>query len=130
MALDDRDIESLLRRWRPVGPPDGLRRRVLGSASREVPSAARRSVIRWAAAAALLVAVALQGATLSEERDIRAMLGEPRVLWTAEVEALARAIDGDGNGPGRRYLAMQLAWRPPPDMGAWPALPIAYEELP
>ena len=48
--MDDRQVEDLLKRYRPAGPPDSLRERCL------TPSSAAR-VWPWAAAAAALLAI-------------------------------------------------------------------------
>jgi hypothetical protein len=59
----DNDLEKLLAAYRPVGPPQDLRDRVIGAAAGRRPTDSARSLAsaaRWLpAAAALLIAVSL-----------------------------------------------------------------------
>lgn len=96
--MDDRLVENLLKRYRPVGPPDSLRERCLVT-PREAP------VWPWATAAAALFAItvglqnaaagAMSGANIALAVDARA----------EAVAALAEALGGD---TGARELAEQI----------------------
>jgi hypothetical protein len=80
--MDDYDIENLLRRHRPVGPPADLGRRIV---------AARRTW-PWAAAAAALLALTL-GARLGVEALVgRFPVIDPRSQAVAE---LTQLLGGD-----------------------------------
>ena len=129
MPLDDEQLESRLRRWRPIGPPAGLRQRVLASASRQATRGARWVAASWVAAAVVVLAtIMLQRAILAVERDIRSTVGGTRAVWTAEAEAMARALDGAG--AGRRYMALMLAARPRQTVTAWPPLSTGQGHMP
>ncbi len=102
--------ERLLGRFRPVGPPPELRQRVLGLASLAGQERHRGRWALWlwraAVAAGFLVAV---GLNLSAERisqRIAARVGAGPVVWTPQAEEAAELLDGQG--AGRRYLAMVL----------------------
>jgi len=82
----------------------GLKGRVLSSGQRVT---LRWKIVGWAAAAAvLLVSIGLHWATVRMERQMGGML-EPGQIWSAEAEDLAQMMDGEG--AGRRYLALRLA---------------------
>lgn len=86
--MDDPQIESLLRRYQPAGPPPALRVRVLAT-----PTVGR--AWPWAVAAAALLALtfALQISTARLTRATEVTLAvEPAAL---AVDALAELLDGD-----------------------------------
>ena len=93
--MNDSDIENLLRRYRPTGPPAQLRERIL---------AMERSERIWpwmAAAAALLVsAVTLHFATRYEAADVDVTLGT-----AAEARVADDLTDRLGGGADARELA-------------------------
>ena len=90
--MQDHDIESALRRYRPVGPPAGLHARL----------AAPRRVWPWAAAAAALLAV-----TLGARAGIDSLASQvPTVPDPTElaVEDLTRLLGGDA--PARQMAEL------------------------
>lgn len=98
------ELEEKLSRYRPAGPPGGLRDRVLSVAT---PRRSRPVITPWLAVAAmLLVSIGLNLATARIGRQTADLLG-PRTLWTAEAEEMAKLLNG--NGQGRRYIAFCLA---------------------
>lgn len=119
--MDDRQVEDLLKRYRPAAPPDSLRERCL------TPLRHAR-VWPWAAAAAALLAitVGLQVATAA------AMAGAGVVLMpdtsAQAVADLAEALGGDA--AARRVAAQvidqqmrrdrEVAERPTPPTGEIP----------
>lgn len=104
MSSEDRQIEELLLKYRVSGPPMELKGRVLSSGQRVT---LRWKIVGWAAAAAVLVvSTGLHWATVRMERQMGGML-EPGQIWSAEAEELAQMMDGEG--AGRRYLALRLA---------------------
>lgn len=105
MTNETDPVEELLARYRPVGPPESLRRGLCEPA--EAPS--RDGVSRWwlSIAAMLAVVVGLQFASQRVERQIAGMLAIGQIQWTPEVEELAEMLDAGGGG--RQYLALSLA---------------------
>lgn len=86
--MDDRQVEDLLRRYRPAGPPESLRVRCL------TPSPVAR-VWPWAAAAAALLAitVVLEAAAAQAIAAAEVVVGpEPTAHAIAE---LAESLGGD-----------------------------------
>ena len=105
MSDDDSRIEAQLLRYRPVGPPAGLRDRALRPVS---PAGSRRRAVWWLSVAAMLaISLGLHLATDRVSRQTAAILGAGQVRWTAEAEEMARMMDGDGWG--REYVALALA---------------------
>jgi hypothetical protein len=105
MNQSDDIIESLLARYRPTGPPPGLRSLVLSSA---LPSRPRWRVAAWLSVAAMLVLTL--GLHLAATRVMRATAAAAdigRIEWSTEAEEAARMLNGDG--AGRRYVALALA---------------------
>ena len=86
--MDDRQLEHLLKRYRPAGPPDSLRERAL-TASRHA------RVWPWATAAAALLAitVGLQGAAAGAVTAAE-IVSMPDTSADAAAE-LAEAFGGD-----------------------------------
>ena len=108
MDHDDARIESLLGRYHPVDPPPALRQRALGAAEAYDRRLHLWRTIGWSVLAAMLIlSVGLHWATLSIEQQTIAMLGSEPIQWSAQAEELAQLLNGQG--AGRRYLALQLA---------------------
>jgi hypothetical protein len=87
----DPDLDDLLRRYRPAGPPPELRARVVGAttpAGRTWP---------WVAAAAVLLAatVGLQVWTRDVYDAVGAALAPAQASILADFEALDNAVEGD-----------------------------------
>ena len=92
---DDRDVESLLRRYRPAEPPTGLRARVVEGA------AERRRAWPWIAAAAALLALTV-GLHMSTARvGHRMRPAEDFDERAAAIVELERAL-GDGDAARER----------------------------
>ncbi len=105
MDNNDAGIESLLARYRPVGPPADLRDRVVRSAG---PRRSRLAAVAWwSMAAALALSVGLHLATQQVMRQTAATLNTPQTQWTAEAEEAAELLNGHGSGRG--YIALALA---------------------
>jgi hypothetical protein len=105
MNPEDSQIEALLARYRPAGPPDRLRGRVLTLAE---PRVSRWWSGGWAAVAAVLaLSLGLHWTTQRQLHDTATLLREPSGTWTAEADEAAELING--HGAGRRYLALALA---------------------
>jgi hypothetical protein len=83
---NDRDLEHLLRRFRPSDPPSGLRGRIM------VPERSQPAW-PWAAAAAALLASAITFTLATERQAGRVDLGPDRSR--VEVADLAAALGGD-----------------------------------
>ena len=102
------DMENLLQRFRPAGPPARLREKIL---RQEIPPAlpVRRWPIRLfrsAIAALLLLSFTLFYATDRMNQDSAASVGLGPPRWTAEAQQAADLI-----GPGleaRQYIAICL----------------------
>jgi len=104
MNSEDAQIEEILQKYRLSGPPTVLKERIFSS---RPSSISRTKIVGWlAVAAVLLVSIGLHWATIQMERQMGGML-EPGQIWSAEAEELAEMMDGEGTG--RRYLAMRLA---------------------
>jgi hypothetical protein len=109
---DERAIEVLLRRYRPAGPPDALRQRVLGSRKDEPVAFAWRE---WLLAAALAgICLGLSWSTARAERRIEATGRDS--LHEREVDAVSALLNGDA--PPREYLARAMRSRPPAQLRA------------
>jgi len=105
MNDEDARIEAVLARYRPAGPPAGLRDRVFGLVE---PRPRRFAPIGWSAVAAMLVlGLGLHWATQRVLRPMAAALHEPSTTWTAEADEAVKLLNGDGSG--RQYLVMALA---------------------
>jgi len=88
----DDDLERRLRRYRPTGPPAGLRARVL-RARRE---ASWLRIVTWAAAAALAVAVLGSVAASRIYRDLSEQLGNTaESVHDTDVRRLSTVIGTD-----------------------------------
>jgi hypothetical protein len=97
------EIENMLMRYRPMGPGEELRRRVLGE---EPAHSYRIWVVRAAVAAMLLVAVGLEwSARVTNQRTVE-QIGVGRVTWDANAERAANLIGGGEHG--REYIALCL----------------------
>ncbi len=104
------EIENLLQRFQPAGPPASLRDKILASA--QVPC--ERIVRRWPVlffrtgiASLLLLYFALLhvASTLNRDSALQVGVGPPR--WTPEAQQAADLIDPNGNA-GRQYIALCL----------------------
>lgn len=89
--MTDPELDALLRRYRPAGPPPELRARVVASE----PPAVR--AWPWAAAAAILLAAvcAMQLSTREVYRGVRQGLGAIEVSSLDELPALRSAVGDD-----------------------------------
>lgn len=97
--MNDQDLEQLLQRYAPVGPPDDLRARVL------TPSHETRRAWPWLVAASVLLALTIGAQTAAiRVRDNLAPPANP-AQTDAEVTALEEAL---GGGPEARRLAEQM----------------------
>ena len=107
---DNNAIEQILRAYRPAGPPESLRRRVLSTGHAQPSATPPRPWGAWAfraAIAAMLVAAfALNVATDNAMATLAANIGVGPVRWTEDAEQAAQLLDGDGWG--RRYIALGL----------------------
>ncbi len=119
MSPNDPQIEAMLTRYRPTGPPANLRDRVLRL------TGGRRS--RWAMAVGLAIAallvlsLGLDLASRQMMQETALALGAGRIEWTPEAEEMAQMLNGDGEG--RRYLALALAAGAPHREGFPPRMP-------
>ena len=105
MVDEDARMEELLRRYRPAGPADCLRERVL---SARPPRRSWWVVVGWsAAAAAIVISIGLNLAATRIDRDVASTLNWTTIRWTPQAEEMAQMLDGDG--AGRRYLELCLA---------------------
>jgi hypothetical protein len=108
MSLENPDnFESLLQRFRPVGPPPGLRSKILA-----IPIAAPRRwpvyLYRAAIAATLLLSLSLLHAADALNAANATRIGSGPVEWTPDAQAAADLL-----GPGaQRYIALCLLDRP------------------
>lgn len=106
-------IEQMLRKYCPAGPPEGMRARVLAAAG-EAGAQAMQPVgpswgtrlFRWGVAAILLLALGLNYTADRMMRRSAAGVGAGPVVWTEQAEQMAQMLDG--NGWGRRYIALGL----------------------
>ena len=80
--MHEHDVEQLLRRYRPVGPPSELAARIVGDTS-------SRRIWPWAAAAAALLALTL-GAKAASERLVGTMAMPPDPIVTAADDLIDR----------------------------------------
>ena len=102
--MNDEQMETLLRRHRPAGPPASLRNRCLEAATYH--DGATSPASRWAAlAAAALVAFALGTYRASGTLQPESLAQVPEV---AEISALAASM---GGRPEDVALATELVWR-------------------
>ena len=121
-------MERVLERFQPVGPPAGLRARVLDAA---VAATLRRSrgraavaIWRSAVAAGLVAALWLNLAANQISGRLAGQVGLGPAVWTQQAEEAAQLLDGDGWG--RQYVAMALLAGP---LGRSPTMsPGAIEE--
>lgn len=101
-------IESLSRRYQPVGPPAPLRDRVLTMSQSRQNAVGVWAALRWASIAAmLLLTIILNHAVNSIHAETASLLTRNKVRWTAQAEELVQILDGDG--AGRTCLAMHLS---------------------
>ena len=102
------ELEDLLRRHRPSGPPPGLRARIVSAAEegRVQPVMAAASVRRWLpAVAAALIAVVFSMLTSGIRRDLPGQLESGAPSREAVVSELAASL---GDGPAAREEAERL----------------------
>jgi hypothetical protein len=91
------ELEDLLQRYRPAGPPAELRDRITSAAERDVakPFRAAESVQRWLpAAAAALIAVVFSMLANGVRRDVADQLGKGELPREAVVSELAASMGG------------------------------------
>jgi len=108
MSQHEQEIEQALLRFRPAGPPPGLRSRVLtAAAALPLATTSWRTTTFWGALAAmLLVAVCLNLAADRITRSVANQVGIGPARWTAQAE---EAVEILGGGPAaRRYVALGL----------------------
>ncbi len=121
-------LERLLERFEVVGPPVALRQRVLDAAVGAGQGVGRRRVALWAwraaVAAGLAAAVWLNLAGDRIATQLAGRVGIGAAVWTEQAEQAAELLDGEGWG--RRYLA--LALRAGPLEGRVAPTPEAIEE--
>ena len=108
MADPLKTVEQLLQKYRPAGPPEGLRERVLSVSAQPAGSQAtwRDRAFRWAVAAAILVAVLLNVAAERTAREGMQNVGIGPARWTHDAEQIAQLMGGDERA--RRYIAAGL----------------------
>ena len=104
----DNEIEQILRRYRPAGPPEGLRQRVLLSAQpRTKPTRTWRVwAFRAAVAAVVVLSITLNVAADRMMTAVSASIGIGPVRWTEDAEQAAQMLGG--GAWGRRYIALGL----------------------
>ena len=93
--MNDSDLEDLLRRYRPVGPPANLRERILSE------SRARR-VWPWASAAAALLASTL---ALHFAARLETAAADPRVAPDPALRVVENLTDMFGGDAAARHMA-------------------------
>jgi hypothetical protein len=119
-------VERVLDRFRPIGPPPALRQRVLDAALAGPHAAPPRRIALWvwrsAVAAGLVAAVWLSLAGDRIAAQVAGQVGVGPPVWTPQAEETAELLDGQG--AGRRYLAMLLQAGPlQPQPTALPEIP-------
>ena len=100
----DREIESLLQRYRPAGPAPGLRDRLLTPPVAAEPIALR--LWRYAAVVAVATSVSLIFASSAPLDPGLAVASAPDNL-PPQVQTAVAVLGGDE--PARRYVAMTIA---------------------
>lgn len=103
------DMQRLLERFRPVGPPAELRARALAvqsAYSEHRPGRIALYIWRASVAAGLVAAIWLHLAADDVSARLAGQIGIGPAVWTQEEERVAQMLDGDGWG--RRYLATAL----------------------
>ena len=122
MNDNNRSVEDLLGRYRPMGAPPALRKHVL----RSIESPQRRigqKLFYLSAAAMLILSLGLEIAARSITRETAGILYAQSLQWTPEAQEAADLLDGDGRG--RQYIALALwadARRPKPFPPTYPTL--------
>jgi hypothetical protein len=108
MSRHEREIEQALLRFRPAGPPPGLRGRVLAATSAPTRATTSwRTTTFWGALAAmLLAAVCLNLATDRITRSMASRVGIGPARWTAQAEEAVEILGG--SVAARRYVALGL----------------------
>jgi hypothetical protein len=97
--MNDEDLERLLQRYEPAGPPDVLRERVL------TPPLDARRAWPWLVAASVLLCITIgaQTASIHVRREFATLVNpEPA---DAELQALEEAL---GGGPEARRIAERM----------------------
>jgi len=114
MSNSNTDIVNRLSRYRPVGPSEVLRERVLAASNLSAAEGRARRRHDWmfraAVAAGLLLAIGLGVAADRSACAVAAQTGRGAVVWTEDAEQLACALDGAGWV--RRYIAAVMAVEP------------------
>jgi hypothetical protein len=106
---EDKEMEALLRRYRPKGPPDRLRKNIFEPKPKPKPKHSLKTFLRrFSIAAAVALIVGLNAATYRLSRQTADLIGA-RPLWTPQAEETARALDLDKNGWAKKYLLFCLA---------------------
>ena len=102
---NNEQLESVLRQYCPVEPPDHLRQKILETGSRQNPE---KPIFRWMALAAILMfGISLDLATYTVTRSNMKNTGIGKVAWTPQAEEMARLIDD--RECGREYIELRLA---------------------
>ena len=103
-------VQHLLQRFKPVGPPTELRKRILSEISfvtaKRRPLRVAVYVWRAAVAAGLIAAVWLNTEAEGVSARIFGRIGIGPAVWTRHDEQIAHDLNGEGRG--RLYLAMAL----------------------
>jgi len=103
MSHEDMEIEILLARYRPAGPPARLRDRILATTG---PRRSPWTVVgRLSLATMLILCVGLHLSAERVARQTSAVLNPEPTKWTAQAEEAIELL----NGQGRRYIALALA---------------------
>ena len=112
MSDDLEEMEAMLRRVEPSGPPAQLRQRVLAAARDAVDPPKRGSLVMpvWAGSMAAMLALC-GGLWLMSESALRraASAAATPVVWTDPAEEAVALLGGDE--AARQYVALMLSTR-------------------
>ncbi len=114
MTMDDRDLEELLRRYKPGGPPPELRARIVST------SLVRRTW-PWAAAAAALLAltIGVHASAGRTQNELFRSLGQPPSTGEA-FRALREVATDDEIALAELVSRIERAEIRPVEAPAWP----------
>lgn len=115
--MDERQVEDLLKRYRPAGPPDALRARCLTP-----PPVAR--VWPWAAAAAALLAIVVGSQAAVAGATVGANIVTAPDDRDNAVAALTEAFGGDGAARRTAEQIVDQQMRRERDLAERPSPPV------
>ena len=105
--MNETEIKTKLKRYRPIGPSQELRERIFTPAPRQTRRPYGTFLWQSTLAALLLLSLGLNMAANHMLHQTNELLKIGKIEWTPQAEEAAQLLDG--NGWGRKYIVCALA---------------------